>query len=147
MYYKGIPACYKVYGLLVSNANLQQHLSPYFNKLDLYSYVFHDSDINSFISKLGLVLKRFYTCAVYAELFDDLLLDLVKKLNCKFEDPYLNYCSNLDSIHFREASKKHYERLQEKFRNVRHRELNGIWWEDAPVNVNITELTATAAGY
>ena len=133
LYYKGIPACYKSQGILISNANLQNRLLPYFDKLDICSYVYRDN-LNSFEEKLSRVFARFYLCAVNAEWPDEIILQLLKSFNCKFENKYLEYCRKLDSTKFRDVTKKHLKRAMEK-PVIYTKELDGLWYREVPTNM------------
>lgn len=125
LYYKDDVVCCKTNGIFITKEQYQNQLKDIFKELDIVSYAFINNytEYNEYISK---TLKRFYDCAIKALPLDEILLQVVQKLNIQYENKYLNYCKNLELDSFSEISTKHYFR-QEK-REKPHRILNGLWY-------------------
>lgn len=125
LFYKGIPVCYKVHGLFISNAEYTTVLRPYFKALGIRSYIFKNGNIMSYEEIIQKALARFYDCAVNARLLDDILLQFINSLDCKYENKYLNYCKSLNIDQFRDVTKKHKSRLKD---TTPKRTLVGAWY-------------------
>ena len=125
LFYHDVPVCYKAHGILLCHEKDIEILRAPFKELDIHCYTF-DGDIHSYEAIIKQALHRFYDCATNANWLDDVILQFVNSLNCKYDNKYLNYCKGLSPDKFREVTKKHVERL--KLVSTQKKELRGLWY-------------------
>lgn len=149
LYFKGTPVCYKVYGLLACNKDFIDKLRPFFKKLDLISYIF-ENNVEDFARRLAGVFEAYYNGAVNADICDEIVLQVMNTLKCKYERKYLNYCKNLDAATFRDVTRAACIKRNERSRyHEPHMKLEGLWYrpESSGILSDIGPTRVVAGGF
>ena len=124
MYKDGILVCCKTNNIYLANEDYIEYLRKPFVDLDIHAYVYK-GDIHSYEEIIPKALARFYESATNATMVHEVVFQVVKSLNLKYENKYLEHCKNLTIDQFREVTKKHQARNPE----ITKRLFTGLWYK------------------
>ena len=122
-------------------------LRPFFRELDIISYIY-EGDITNFANGLACVFESYYRGAVDAEICDEIVLQVMHSLKCKYEAGYLNYCKKLDASTFRTFTREsHRKREMRSVCKPITKKLVGLWYSPAPNVCTEAIPTGVAAAF